>query len=700
MPDLSALQQPEKAGFLSNDRLKSLSPLFNVVLPIIVALAFIGLSFAIHKNLLPTKVKVLGKTIYPKKTFAKVNKIYLVIGAFTVGSIIWLGLLGALDLLFFLIPLFLLALTIFGLYHAKANELIVAERSFYFLVIFVVCEIVYYFFRVQRLESVIAEGGIDKKLDKRVSSTERSSVIHRAGERKAEKKEAVSEEESREQELDQIRSDFLTKKMRFSTILLMIKTLAGTIDRDEIFTTLMKILEKGLGAKKAQLWMYDERLGELFIVHSLGMKRAESESINIKPEEENFIATAYRERVFMGEIQAGQDPTKKAMIGKAPVGTILTAPIIGEDKTAIGVINISEMTNPEYDSDQTNLLHTTSDIAGLVMKNARLLLATKDELQSAKALSEEQLKEKEELKSAFGKYVSPQVIEQMMKDPEMLQLGGRLIPCTLFFSDVRGFTKMSESMEPPDIVSILNEYFTEMCEILYSHEGTLDKFVGDEMMAIFGAPIAHEDDNLRAVFCAIYMQQAMKTLQDKWESENKPRMAIGIGIHRGNVTVGNIGSERSMDYTAIGDVVNTASRIMSVAARDQILISREVYEDVRDFVEVTELEPVSVKGKSEPIEVFQVSGIIRPADFEGTSVEYGPTTKKSEFDGDNVMDSVDVQELIKQAQASTFAENISAEDLTKSNVKLEKQSFIECGNCSHENDPNEKFCGKCGMPVF
>jgi len=161
-------------------------------------------------------------------------------------------------------------------------------------------------------------------------------------------------------------------------------------------------------------------------------------------------------------------------------------------------------------------------------------------------------------------------------------------------------------MSPDQIASLLTEYFTEMVEIVFEHSGTLDKFMGDAIMALWGAPIAHEDDADRAMRAAIEQQMTLAKLNEKWASEDRQQLKIGIGINFGEVFAGNIGSDRRMEYTVIGDAVNTASRLCSKAGPGEILISEPFYRTLKDPPEVEALEPLRLKGKSHAVAVYRV----------------------------------------------------------------------------------------------
>ena len=211
-----------------------------------------------------------------------------------------------------------------------------------------------------------------------------------------------------------------------------------------------------------------------------------------------------------------------------------------------------------------------------------------------------------QVQSMFGRYVSARVVEQLVQNPDLANPSGRKERLTMFFSDVRGFTSMSEKMEPQDVQHLLSEYFTEMTHILFKHEGTLDKFMGDAIMAFFGNPEPQPDHARRAVLMALEMQEAVARLNQKWTAAGRRTIGVGMGINTGEVTVGNLGSKDFLDYTVIGDAVNLACRLEEGAKAGEILITQATYDDVKDAVEVEPLEPIRVKGKSHPIPIYRV----------------------------------------------------------------------------------------------
>jgi adenylate cyclase len=221
------------------------------------------------------------------------------------------------------------------------------------------------------------------------------------------------------------------------------------------------------------------------------------------------------------------------------------------------------------------------------------------------------LREKEMIKRAFTRYVAREVVEEVLKDPEHLMLSGERREATVLFCDIRGFTTLSERLTPEQVVSLLNEFYTTAIETTFKHDGTLDKFLGDAVMCVFGAPIAHPDHAERAVKTALDMRSALTELSKRRAMRGLDPFEVGIGVALGEVVAGTVGTEERMEYTVIGDSVNVAARLQGHAKAGSILLSRRTYEAVHDLVEAVSRGPMKVKGKEEDVEVYEVIGFRR-----------------------------------------------------------------------------------------
>ncbi len=222
------------------------------------------------------------------------------------------------------------------------------------------------------------------------------------------------------------------------------------------------------------------------------------------------------------------------------------------------------------------------------------------------SLYAKKLEEEAVTRQRFQRLLSPAIAEQVLTGSVEIEKGGELRETTTLFSDIRGFTTMSEDQPPRAIVDMLNEYFERMVAIVFKHEGTLDKFVGDALMALFGAPVAHADDPRRAVQAALEMLDALNGFNAERALEGLEPLHIGIGINTGEAVAGYLGSSQALEYTVIGDAVNVSSRLCSLAKAGEILISHNTYELVRDHFDVVEKPAARLKGKRSSIPVYRV----------------------------------------------------------------------------------------------
>lgn len=216
--------------------------------------------------------------------------------------------------------------------------------------------------------------------------------------------------------------------------------------------------------------------------------------------------------------------------------------------------------------------------------------------------------EKRKVKQIFSRYVSRDIYRKLLEDPTATTLGGQKRTMTVLFSDLRGFTSMSENRPPEEIVSLLNEYFSDMVEIVFRNQGTIDKFVGDMIMALFGAPLEDPEHARHAVTCAVEMHQRLEELNAEWKEKGLPELAHGIGINSGEMIAGNVGARAIQSYTVIGDNVNLGARLESLCTKYEagIIISEFTRAHLDSSFQLKELGQVVVKGRTQPVEIFEV----------------------------------------------------------------------------------------------
>ena len=222
------------------------------------------------------------------------------------------------------------------------------------------------------------------------------------------------------------------------------------------------------------------------------------------------------------------------------------------------------------------------------------------------------------IRTTFSKFVSEDVVDELLKDPTKISLGGSKREITIFFSDIRGFTTMSEALSPEELVQFLNEYLSEMTEIVIQYKGTIDKYMGDAIMAFWGAPIELEDHAYYACIASLAQLEALTKMQAEWKKQNRPIIDIGIGLNTGKAVVGNMGSSHRMEYTCMGDTINLGSRLegSNKMYGTNIIISEYTYEKVKDRVYARELDLVRVKGKNHPVRIYELMGLKNARDME------------------------------------------------------------------------------------
>jgi len=289
------------------------------------------------------------------------------------------------------------------------------------------------------------------------------------------------------------------------------------------------------------------------------------------------------------------------------IRSTMTVPLIHHDEL-LGIMHLDSMiaTNAFVEKD-LQIFASIASQAAVAIHNSNLARTIEHEAKT---------------RAQFQRLLSPNLVDQVVTGKLQLEKGGALSEVTMLFSDIRGFTSMSESRAPQEIVRLLNEYFELMVDVLFKYEGTLDKFVGDEIVALFGAPVPMPKAELKAVECALDMMKALKEFNRMRVDEGQPEIHVGIGINTGQVVTGAIGSSRALQYTAIGDAVNTASRLCSVAKAGEVILSEATYLKLKHEVAAVPLPPVRLKGKSEELRIYNAVAL-RNSEWKGDATRPG-----------------------------------------------------------------------------
>jgi len=274
------------------------------------------------------------------------------------------------------------------------------------------------------------------------------------------------------------------------------------------------------------------------------------------------------------------------------VRSAMCAPLVGSGDQVLGVLYVDNVTATQrFGDDDLDFLIAFSNIAAVALENSRFA---------------ERIRRETIVRSNFERFFTPSLAATIAGASEQVKLGGDKRTVAVLFSDIRGFTTLSETMPPGDVASLLSEYFSVMVEIVFRHGGTLDKFIGDAVMAQWGAPIGAKDDADRAMAAAIDMLGELKELNTKWEAAGRPAMQAGIGLNYGESFAGYIGSERRLEYTVIGDAVNIASRLCAQADGGEILLSESMKKALSHPPKMAEKGSVELKGRKKPMPVYSV----------------------------------------------------------------------------------------------
>ena len=292
-----------------------------------------------------------------------------------------------------------------------------------------------------------------------------------------------------------------------------------------------------------------------------------------------------------------------------PLNNVVTAM-----REIIGASDLTKRVELQYKDEIGDLGHTFNLMTGQLEK-------AYNQIKSYAFKSVIAQKREQKIRNIFQKYVPVDVIDQFMERPESMLVGDSRILAVLF-SDIRGFTRISESMAPEQIVESLNTYFTEMVDIVLKRNGIVDKYIGDAIMAFFGAPVKHDDDVSQAVHTGFDMLETLEVFNSRQDRRKRPQFRIGIGLNYGVVTIGNIGSEKKMDYTVIGDMVNLASRLEELTKIYDVpfLVSESVYAKVKKEMPCRLIDKVMVKGKTQGTRIFYPKRQIGKAEAKGWKI--------------------------------------------------------------------------------
>lgn len=386
------------------------------------------------------------------------------------------------------------------------------------------------------------------------------------------------------------------------------KAVSQLMEMEDLAETILEELFKAVPATRGAVLIRDEgdQL-EPVAIKELGKGRAAAKRMPISNTLLNRVLTS-KEAVLMTDVLADVEMAGSASIVAQGVQSAISAPLVYRDEI-LGVLHLENRNLAKaFDKDDLDLVASVAAQAAIAVANARLL---------------DKVKAESEHRANLSRYLAPELVEQLLAGNLDLEMKGATCQVTVLFSDLRGFTAMSERMSSREVFATLNQYFQRMVDVIIEYGGSIDKFMGDAIMAVWGIPTPREDDTRRSVEAAIKMQQALAAWNMEREAAGKPAINMGIGLNSGPALAGNLGAQQRMEYTVIGDNVNLASRLEGLTKKGQILISESTMALIRGSIDATELPPVKVKGKQHPVKVFEVRGMQVRSQDEGVERTHG-----------------------------------------------------------------------------
>jgi adenylate cyclase len=372
----------------------------------------------------------------------------------------------------------------------------------------------------------------------------------------------------------------------------MSKTLSSVFDLKQIFAKATDLIFRATPAERVVALLIDEKDNTL---HPIAVRLRDEDAVLTGKVKVSRTITqkVLREKmaVLSQDIMADKEFSIAESIVSQGIHSTICAPLLTE--SGIHGVVYADRLNPleTFSEEDLELITTVAAQTAMAVETVK---------------AHQKLAQEEIARANYNRFMPEHVVQQILKDPNSFRLGGSNQIITVLFADIRGFTSISENENPERIVDLLNRYFTAMSELIFSHGGTLDKYIGDGLMAIFGAPKASPFDATNAVNCAIAMQRRLIHLNEELKKSGYKPISIGIGLHTGIATVGYVGSEKRSEYTAIGDTVNLAARLEDCAAADQILISEATAKACLESFQLIPREPLQVRNRLKPVSLFEV----------------------------------------------------------------------------------------------
>ena len=381
---------------------------------------------------------------------------------------------------------------------------------------------------------------------------------------------------------------------RMKVIQKMIKSLTATLTIPELLDLTMTLVFEAINCNTGYILLTDPANNDAVNAHLAYEHGQRKDNLDEKLYSRTLVSTVIQNKsgfIFDSDESGEQD--QSLSIFQLRIKTALCCPIHSEGQV-YGVLYLdNKKKGAKFNSDDLDLTMNIAGIAGVAIENMQLY----------KKLETESL-----IRDHLKRFCSPNIADKIIAERGSgdFHLQSQKSNLTVLFADIRGFTPLSEALSPLEVAKLLNNYFSEMCTIVFANGGTLDKFIGDCMMVLFNAPVSVEDHEYMAVKTAIEMRQRLREMLPKWQEQGIPEFQVGIGVNTGEAVVGSIGTSSRMEYTAIGDTVNISSRVCGIAKPNQILITDHVFQKVKDRFKTVSMGATALKGKSRQVMVHEV----------------------------------------------------------------------------------------------
>ena len=438
---------------------------------------------------------------------------------------------------------------------------------------------------------------------------------------KASIKKAVEDSYARKVRTEyQAKQALLDKKLeqvrqRFSMVMMKVKNLLDTLDPDELFKAIASLIETDLGANRYIVFLVDPVRKELYPFRWQGYPDTAVEKFSMQVEHAHVVTYALKRKQTVYRGAATSDIELRKLLDREPVtNTLVAIPLFSQNKS-YGVVHIASFTDghTELDESEIRFLSALPTFIGGALANADIFVQTREELTSAKLVSEQEIAEKRRLQDIFSRYTSAELIENLLKHPETIDLGGVNKNAAIMFTDIVGFTSFSSRLSPKEVVALMNEYLSRMTEVILDYQGEIDKFIGDAIMARFGVLSDLPYPAKNAVEAACAMLEELDRLSVEWSARGLEGFNIRVGIATGEVLAGNIGSSRRQEFTVMGSTVNLASRLEALNKElgTRMLVDEATFAQLPRTTKHVKRENIRIRGLDTPITVYEILEQVR-----------------------------------------------------------------------------------------